>query len=187
MKNDYKDYVYQALLQAFHCQELQEWNLTGFHIESLADLLLYKDSQGGYSQYRLDQVDIRPLSSIGPTSDALRIKKQTVGRTPHPVESDQRFVDEEAATVKQRDKQIQQQLGWNPLPFMHRADFKFVTAFQGNPDYRGLLDMRVRLEGGHLNEGLRKLVQLGIADSPLPDHLTDLHQQLCTPVSTTTL
>ena len=52
----------QALLNSLRCSEIREIQLTGRNLDSLATLALNSNSQGWFSQFRLNQVDTNPLA-----------------------------------------------------------------------------------------------------------------------------
>ena len=55
-------FSFQSLLNALQCTEIKELPLSGHCVTSLADLVLYQNSQGGFAQYRLNQGHTNPLS-----------------------------------------------------------------------------------------------------------------------------
>ena len=53
----------QALLCTLQCSEIKELQLSGKSVDSLADMVLHKQSQGGFAQYRLNKVHTNPLTN----------------------------------------------------------------------------------------------------------------------------
>ncbi|KAL1916698.1 uncharacterized protein VTP21DRAFT_5402 [Calcarisporiella thermophila] len=172
VKTEYKDYVLQALLGVFECDRVDEWDLKGRNVSSLQELLLYRDSQGGFSKYRLNQVDDNPLVHYSR-------KKQKLDDGPKYVNDDEPIMAEDMSSISARYSEVDDRFGRNEQPSLERIEIKLAlplvikTAEDSVEDLP--ITIKVKLEGTNVMEGVKRMTALGMAEAPLPDFLGELH------------
>lgn len=105
-------------METFNAASLWEQDLKSKHISSLYQLTLYRDAQGPWSQYRLNEVDANPLAppSKWPSLDQHKYVK---GR-----EASRRIQPLDSSRVNERYKKVTTKFGNNPLIGPERFNVK---------------------------------------------------------------
>lgn len=111
-------------METFNAATLWEQDLKSKHISSLYQLTLYRDSQGPWSQYRLNEVDANPLAppSKWPSQEP---SKYVTGR-----EASRRIQPVDASVVNERARKVTAKFGNNPLIGPERFQVKASTCMQ---------------------------------------------------------
>ncbi|XP_071785066.1 centromere protein N-A-like isoform X1 [Asterias amurensis] len=171
IKVSHKDCVMQALLNSLRCSEIREIQLTGRNLDSLASLALNSNSQGWFSQFRLNQVDTNPL--------AKRPSRKRKAPSSEILDSDIVFENEKEKEL--RDKQVLHSFGSNEQPKLQKIEYKLETKFRGC-EFAPAMSLnkepfrcRVKFEGTNVLEGIRQLAKTGLVSLPLPHHLGNVH------------
>ncbi|KAG0365665.1 centromere protein Chl4/mis15/CENP-N [Gamsiella multidivaricata] len=175
IKVEWREFIMEALLRLFKASEIDEWPLTGKSPTSLAELLLYKDSQGPHSRYRLNQVDENPLSgSIKKRKLEDPFDKYTKGRRD--------IRAEDMDKIATRDRFVAADFGPNAQPSLQRVDIQLNVPYTTEAKNFSLgrmtrqpFPIKVIIEGSNVIEGIKSLIPLGVAKNPMPKFLTELH------------
>ncbi|CAM0142813.1 hypothetical protein VKS41_002623 [Umbelopsis sp. WA50703] len=168
IRPDVKQFVLQVLVETFNAASLWEQDLKSKHISSLYQLTLYRDAQGPWSQYRLNEVDANPLAppSKWPT---LEQNKYVSGR-----EASRRIQPLASSAVNERLKVVKSKFGNSQLVGPERLFVKIRMPLHGLPDDR-LWDCKLRFDGKNVAEGLKQLLAKGAIDAPtMPEWLADI-------------
>lgn len=168
IKAAYKQYILQALSSLLHCQALEEINLSGRDVFSLKELLLNKSSQGAFSKYKLNQIDMNPLS---------RKRKREIDANMKPL--NQEITNENKEEQRKRHQIADNAFGPNPQPVLERVEFKTRTRLRsGSQDFPQLnnpISCSVKFEGTSVIEGIKNLGAQTFVSVPLPSYLANLH------------
>ncbi|XP_071958699.1 centromere protein N-like [Antedon mediterranea] len=172
IKAAYKDIVMQALMNSLECTKIQELKLTGRNLHSLADMVLNCDSQGAFSQYRLNKIDQNPLTR--------KSRKRPRGPEVKEEVFDGRICCEDIQEKKQRKEINISTFGINKQPILETVKYNLETTFRGT-DFAPAMDQkkpfrcRVKFEGTNVLEGIKQLGPAGLAILPLPHHIGRVH------------
>jgi len=168
IRPDVKQFVLQVLVETFNAASLWEQDLKSKHISSLYQLTLYRDAQGPWSQYRLNEVDANPLAppSKWPSLDQ---KKYINGR-----EASRRIQPLDSSVVNERYKKVTTKFGNDPLIGPERFNVKIRMPLMTANDDK-LWDCKLRFDGKNVAEGLKQLLARGVIDpSTMPEWLADI-------------
>ncbi|KAG0212092.1 hypothetical protein BGX28_006853 [Mortierella sp. GBA30] len=176
VKAEWKDFIMEALLRLFKANEVEEWPLSGKSPESLAALLLQKESQGALSRYRLNQLDDNPLSTT-PKKRKIEDPHQKYAKGAQDIRA------EDMSRIAIRDRTIASEFGPNTQPSLSRVDIQLNLPYTDKAkDFelgrlnRQPFPMKVIFEGPNVIEGIKNLIPLGMADPiGMPKFLTELH------------
>ncbi|XP_077983098.1 centromere protein N-A-like [Glandiceps talaboti] len=166
-----KDYILQSILTSLGCTELKELQLCGHNLKSLADMVLYQQSQGSFSQYRFNQVDDNPLSR--------KTVKRKADSPPDVLR--RRMTYENIQEKKARIAKTEEAFGTNQQPTLERLTYQLETRFRGEQhipamtDHHSPVHCTVKFEGKSVLEGIKQLGTCGLATLPLPSHLANVH------------
>lgn len=175
IKKEWVEFIMEAIMRVFRAQEIEEWPLTGNSPKSLSELLLQKDSQGAQSIYRLDQLDINPLSST--------IKKRKIeDPRKHYAQGMEDIQSEDMNRIVRRDLRVAKDFGPNAQPNLSRVDLQLNLPYTAQAkDFKlGRMNqqpfpVKIIFEGPNVIEGIKSLIPLGVATEAMPKFLTDLH------------
>ncbi|KAF9426786.1 hypothetical protein BGZ94_006010 [Podila epigama] len=179
IKSEWKEFILAAIMRLFRASEIQEWPLSGRSPSSLAELLLYKESQGALSRYRLNQLDENPLSQL----QMVKQKKLQDSQDDYA----QGMNDIQAVDINRivaRNHIVAKDFGPNAQPNLGRVDLQFNLPFtkHSNAFRLGHLNqqpfpIKVTMEGPNVIDGLRNMIPLGLNKSgqALPLFLSELH------------
>lgn len=168
MKKEHENYILYALSIALGCKvsiPKKMALLEGKNPDALAELALHSASQGPYSSYRLQHKDLNPL-----------VRK--IAQNTDPKSTMTYSVEEDQELTNKRKGEATHAFGDLELPALDRVEFKFSTGLHGKAvdmEYEEVYKCKARFEGMNILEGLKELMQLGIASCPLPPYLEQLH------------
>ncbi|CAO3663026.1 unnamed protein product [Umbelopsis ramanniana] len=168
IRPDVKQFVLQVLVETFNAATLWEQDLKSKHISSLYQLTLYRDSQGPWSQYRLNEVDANPLAppSKWPSQEP---SKYVTGR-----EASRRIQPVDASVVNERARKVTAKFGNNRLIGPERFQVKIRMPLASAPQDQ-LWDCKLRFDGKNVSEGLKQLLARGVIDAAtMPEWLADV-------------
>ncbi|EDO46393.1 predicted protein [Nematostella vectensis] len=163
----HKAFLFQGLANALRGETIQRVGLSGKDIWSLSDMVLYQRSQGSFSQYRLNRVDVNPLVTC-------RKRKQTKVKDT----SDPEICSENQAEDVKRKRQIDVAFGSNAQPALQKVEFKMLTRFRGTQYvafHKKPFRCSVKFEGPSVIDGIKSLTAAGVTSVPLPSYLSNLH------------
>ncbi|XP_041454906.1 centromere protein N-like [Lytechinus variegatus] len=157
-------FVMQALILSLDCTSCKETKLTGYHLDSLADLTLNSASQGWFSKFRHNQVDTNPL-----------VKTQTRKRRGDSLDlEDKSLISENVEDEENQTKDLDSSFGPNKQPKLERICYEMENKFRGTRAAPRMATRQepfrctVKFEGPDVLEGLRQLHPSGISSSALP-------------------
>ncbi|ELR19127.1 uncharacterized protein ACA1_335900 [Acanthamoeba castellanii str. Neff] len=160
------DIIIHALETALSC-EVEKTKLHGKNVKALMDMMLNRDGQGPYRDYRADSHPLQQqLSAAAATDESQR--RPVPSSPPLPV------VVEDAEARHRTEQHLFDAFGSSPMPALDQVNFRIVDSFRGGFELGPRFECSVRFEGPNVLEGIRKLVQLGIAQPPLPHYLANL-------------
>ncbi|KAF9583672.1 hypothetical protein BGW38_008888 [Lunasporangiospora selenospora] len=175
VKEEWRIVVTEALLKLFNADKLEERQLSGRSPESLADMLLHKESQGALSTYRMNQLEDNPLVPMPRKRKAIDLDQKYAEGIEH-------LRAEDMDRIVSRDCFVAADFGPNAQPRLEKVDINLRLPFtQRSKDFdygKGNSEpfpIKVTLEGTSVIEGLKELALLGIAENPLPKFLVNLH------------
>eukprot|EP00041_Stephanoeca_diplocostata_P011435 m.189840 g.189840 ORF g.189840 m.189840 type:complete len:415 (+) comp18534_c0_seq2:204-1448(+) len=178
IKKSQHDFICQALVASFHCNAVEDAALSGKDYTSLLDLLVNKTSQGVYAEYRLNMHDSNPLAREAPqqrqrsaTFEENLLKRITEASRAGAVVADD--MDRAAERADANDAAF----GSLAPPQLQKIEVTLNTRFSGDCRYSITAPFvgKVKFEGPSVIEGLKQLVAVGAADTPLPPVLANLH------------
>lgn len=173
VKVSHRDYLMQALLCTLQCSEIKELQLSGKSVDSLADMVLHKQSQGGFAQYRLNKVHTNPLTN----------KKSRKRKASSEIDVYDIAVQYENSKDKaQQEKHTQEVFGAHRQPKLQKLEYRLETRFRG-VHFAPAMALRkdepfrcnVKFEGPSVLEGIKGLGSKGLAIYPLPYHISNVH------------
>ncbi|KAK3704033.1 hypothetical protein QZH41_017973, partial [Actinostola sp. cb2023] len=171
IKAAHKQYIFQVLLDVLGCNNIKELDLTGKDVQSLANVVLNRRSQGHFSEYRLNQVDDNPLLQ------GSHAKKRNQGEAEET--TDIRLVEENKLENDSKEKWMENAFGSrNKQPVLEHVKFTMETSFRGTHSLdfnKKSFRCSAKFEGPSVIEGIKNLGKAGKADLPLPSHLTNIH------------
>ncbi|XP_033105120.1 centromere protein N-A-like [Anneissia japonica] len=173
IKAAYKDFVMQALMNSLECTEIRELQLSGQSLDSLADMVLNRSSQGDFSQYRHNKVDENPLVPR-------KSRKRTIADTSEEL-LDGRISRENIKQKKRCDRINTSTFGSYAQPVLQTLKYTLDTNFRGSEFAPAMaahnepFHCKVRFEGSNVLEGIKQLGPAGLASLPLPHHLGGVH------------
>ncbi|XP_031573781.1 centromere protein N-like [Actinia tenebrosa] len=173
MKAAYKQYILQAVTDVLGCTELKQQKLSGKDVQSLADLLLNKKSQGYFSEFRLKKMDSNPLCQ----ENSARRKRRHSGEK---VIVESEITEENKEEIGEKDKWMKNAFGSCDQPVLEKVKFTMETRFKGSKEQditKNPFKCTVKFEGPSVIEGIKNLGKTGAADVPLPSHLSTIHSQ----------
>ncbi|XP_072013905.1 centromere protein N-like [Amphiura filiformis] len=175
IKVSHKDYLMQAVLNTLQCTEIKELQLTGQSVTSLADLALNRQSQGGFAQYRLNQVHGNPLSR---RSQRKRKASSEIDLV------DVAVTNENIKEREKQEKQTEDVFGRHRQPKLQKLEYRLETRFRGTNHAPAMalhqqsgtpFKCYVKYEGPSVLEGIKGLCNKGLASYPLPYHISNTH------------
>ncbi|XP_030831301.1 centromere protein N [Strongylocentrotus purpuratus] len=163
-KKGLMQFVMQALILSLGCTSCKETKLTGYHLDSLADLTLNPASQGWFSKFRHNQVDTNPL-----------VKTQTRKRRGDSLDlEDKSLISENVEDEEKCQKDLDSSFGTNKQPKLERIVYEMENKFRGTRAAPRMATRQepfrcvVKFEGPNVLEGLRQLHPSGISSTALP-------------------
>eukprot|EP00037_Helgoeca_nana_P037299 m.15471 g.15471 ORF g.15471 m.15471 type:complete len:353 (-) comp8668_c0_seq1:104-1162(-) len=170
VKVAHRDYVSQAIISSFGCTNVEVSSLTGRSVDGLKELTHFQDSQGMYSEYRQNWHDSHPLSREAP-----RKRRRHDGLADSDIDGNA-VVEDAVAIDAQRDASDAAFGGAEP-PELEKAEFQLDTKCLGSSELNlsGQYRARVKFDGPSILVGLRELVKIGAAETPLPTVLSTLN------------
>ncbi|KAK3086368.1 hypothetical protein FSP39_017465 [Pinctada imbricata] len=170
-KESARKYLFQSLLSTFGYMSVKNLVLTGNHLHSLFQLALNKKAQGSFSRNQLSQIQNLPPSLLRP-------RKRKVCE----VEDDPNIHCYDKGTKKQKLDILESQFGPHEQPILEKVEFKLETRLRGADKPQAMVQYdkesfhcSVKFEGHGVLEGIRNLAECGLADLPLPNHLSSMH------------
>lgn len=171
MNKGHSQFVLQAFAQMLDCTEIVKIELKGHHVTSLAQLAINRYGQGGFSKFRLNQVDGNPLS-----------KRRSRKRKASELELECPGVTQENLREEMRSKDIlEETFGDHPQPILEKVEYTLETKFKGlmyapaMATQEEAFHCKVKFEGTNVIEGIKNLCKVGLADLPMKDHLGKIH------------
>ncbi|PIK59029.1 putative centromere protein N [Apostichopus japonicus] len=155
MRKKDKEAIFQALLDMLDATDIQECFLSGKNLESLQELSLDKHSQGGFSKYRLNQVDQNPL-----------IRTRGKKRKGSVLDDSCSFTSNENLDESRRQQNMTDDVfGCNPQPKLQKLEYKMKTRLRGS-SFAPSSDIskvpfrcNVQFEGVSVIDGIKELSQ----------------------------
>lgn len=173
-KNSQLPYLFAAIRNAFQCSKVEDFNLSGKDLGSLAKMCL--ESQGRFSAASLAHAAggvANPLEASSPGAEAREKKRDREEASKGP------FHDEDGRAKARRKVGLAQVFGVDKLPpALQKVEFKMKGGYKGNADVPGSFHMHVRFEGPNVVLGFRELVETGLAELPYPAHVQNLPEQM---------
>jgi len=160
IKLSLRDIVFHAVETALNC-DIEKTKLRSRNLQALVDMVLNQDSQGTFRDYRVDNPPLTGTAVVESQSSVSSLP-------PLPV------VVEDAEMQNQTQQHLIDTFGSSTMPALDRIDLRVVDSFRGGYELGSTFECTVRFEGSNVLEGIRNLVQLGIAQPPLPDYLANL-------------
>ncbi|KAI9598796.1 centromere protein Chl4/mis15/CENP-N [Syncephalis fuscata] len=171
----YSTIILEVLRQVLRCDRLSEHELNDINYKSLIELLTKRNTLGSFSKYRLEQLDENPLNHLSNWSDANSRKIYLENNIVPNYSLNQYYKSKDTGTVGLKTI-ANIQLGKDPLPTLTQVNYVVDCDLRAlYPDISVTSSrMHVEFEGRNVLEGFRQLVQSGIGQPPLPEHMARL-------------
>jgi len=155
-------YLLAAMQNAFKCREVNDLNLAGKDLASLAKMCL--ETQGRFSSASLTH------AAGGVPNPLLPTAQRSSKRKPKPKSAAERMCwDEDAPAKKKRRVALTEVFGVDELPpALQCVEFKVKGGYKGTRELAGPFHMHVRFEGPNVVAGFRELLEYGMAELPYP-------------------